>query len=84
MELGIKLSHHNLANIIDNTRETVTVILGDLQVEKLLEMECRRVTLTDLVQLAKSVSVTAPAVASDPADLFPSRQRYGCPTSNTL
>ena len=35
-ELRIKLSHQDLANFIGSTRETVTVVLGKMQLDGLL------------------------------------------------
>ena len=59
--LGIKLSHQDLASIIGSTRETVTVVLGELQAEGLLRLGRRKILLTDLERLADSVSQTAPS-----------------------
>lgn len=55
VELSIKLSHQEMANIIGSTRETVTVVLGELQKEGLIQIARRRVKILDLPQLAKQV-----------------------------
>jgi CRP-like cAMP-binding protein len=55
IELGIKLSHQDLASIVGSTRETVTVILGQLQVEKLIASSRRRIYLRDLDRLHASL-----------------------------
>ena len=47
--LRIKLSHQDLASIIGSTRETVTVVLGELQAEDLVEVGRRRILLKDLI-----------------------------------
>lgn len=60
MTLSIKLSHQDLANIIGSTRETVTVVLGELQAEGQLELGRRKIVLTDLDRLASSVNVILP------------------------
>jgi CRP-like cAMP-binding protein len=58
--LGIRLSHQDLANIIGSTRETVTVVLGELQAQGLLELGRRKIVLTDIDRLADSVNVALP------------------------
>jgi CRP-like cAMP-binding protein len=60
VQLKIKLSHQDLANIIGSTRETVTVVLGELQAEGRLQIGRRKIVLTDIVRLADSVGATAP------------------------
>ncbi len=55
IELGIKLSHQDLANVIGSTRETVTVVLGHMQDEQLVRIGRRRITLIDAPRLAASV-----------------------------
>ena len=62
VELGIKLSHQDLASIIGSTRETVTVVLGELQAEGRLELGRRKIVLTDLTQLADSVNQPVPCL----------------------
>ena len=62
IELGIKLSHQDLANIIGSTRETVTVVLGELQSEGSIRLGRRKITLTAIERLAKSVNVEPPPV----------------------
>ena len=51
--LGIKLSHQDLAGVIGSTRETVTVVLGDLQNEKLLTIGRRKITLIQMEKLTQ-------------------------------
>ncbi|PHS11514.1 MAG: transcriptional regulator [Blastopirellula sp.] len=60
IEIAIKLSHQDLANIIGSTRETVTVVLGELQAEKLLTIGRRKIVLTAIHQLAQSVQAPVP------------------------
>ena len=55
VELTIKLSHQEMANIIGSTRETVTVVLGELQKEGMIEIARRRVKILDLDRLADQV-----------------------------
>ena len=64
VELKIKLSHQDLANIIGSTRETVTVVLGELQSEGRLKLGRRKIVLTDVVQLADSVGSPVPRLGN--------------------
>jgi CRP-like cAMP-binding protein len=66
IDLGIKLSHQDLANVIGSTRETVTVVLGELQSEGLIQVGRRRVTLVSLDNLASSVHVDPPSLPASP------------------
>jgi CRP/FNR family cyclic AMP-dependent transcriptional regulator len=63
VELRIKLSHQDLANIIGSTRETVTVVLGELQGEGRLKLGRRKIVLTDIARLADSISVGVPRLS---------------------
>lgn len=60
--LRIKLSHQDLGAIIGSTRETVTVVLGELQSEGLLKLGRRKIILKSLQRLASSVQEPAPPV----------------------
>ena len=62
LELRIKLSHQDLASIVGSTRETVTVVLGELQSEGQLKLGRRKIVLTDRARLAESVNIAAPAL----------------------
>ncbi|MEM8866622.1 MAG: Crp/Fnr family transcriptional regulator [Planctomycetota bacterium] len=55
IKLRIKLSHQDLASIIGSTRETVTVLLGDLQSEGLITTGRRKLTVVDLAALKASL-----------------------------
>jgi len=66
--LNIKLSHQELANIIGSTRETVTVILGELQAENNIVINKRKITLSSLDKLAESIDISPPEL-SQPEDL---------------
>lgn len=52
--LGIKLSHQDMASVIGSTRETVTVVLGELQSESLLSVGRRKIVLHDRAALAQA------------------------------
>ena len=60
IQLGVKLSHQDLANMIGSTRESVTIALGELQGEKHLRVGRRTIVLVDLERLARSVSAPVP------------------------
>lgn len=60
IELKIKLSHQDLACIIGSTRETVTVVLGELQSEGRLQLGRRKIVVTDLARLAEIVNLPMP------------------------
>jgi CRP-like cAMP-binding protein len=81
VEIEIRLSHQELASIIGSTRETVTVLLGELQAEGSLTIKRRQLVLIRVAELAASVDVPVPAeqrttgeAAAPPADRrgFPS------------
>ena len=78
LELAIRLSHQDLASVIGSTRETVTLVLGKLQVEGLLRLQRRRITLTDATRLAASVSAdpSKPARQSLAAKVNPTVAHY--------
>lgn len=64
VSLDIRLSHQEMASIIGSTRETVTVVLGQLQKENLIQIARRRVVILDLHRLAEAVNETAPSVGA--------------------
>jgi len=55
IELSIRLSHQDLASIVGSTRETVTVVLGNLQAEGFIKLGRRKVTLKAPDKLANQV-----------------------------
>ena len=66
VRLGIQLSHQDLANVIGSTRETVTVVLGEMQQERLLSIGRRKIVITGLDRLAASVQRTPPRLPGTP------------------
>lgn len=52
IELSIRLSHQDLASIIGATRETVTTLLGEMQVENLVRIRRQRLLILDLRKLS--------------------------------
>lgn len=63
VRLKIQLSHQDLASVIGSTRETVTLVLGELQNEGWIKMGRRKLTLLDAAGLAESI---APRSTVDP------------------
>jgi CRP-like cAMP-binding protein len=66
LRLRIQLSHQDLANIVGSTRETVTVVLGEMQQQGLLSLGRRRIVILDLAKLASSVQRPVPALPTEP------------------
>ena len=52
-EIGLHLSHQEFASLIGATRETVTVALGHLQLEGLIRVNRRRITVVDRQRLTE-------------------------------
>ncbi|TWT99486.1 Global nitrogen regulator [Botrimarina colliarenosi] len=71
VRLGIKLSHQDMASVIGSTRETVTVVLGELQNEGLVCVGRRKIVLTSLAALERAADGPVrqePAAARGPID----------------
>jgi CRP-like cAMP-binding protein len=67
--LKIRLSHQEMAAVIGSTRETVTVVLGQLQSENLLAIARRKIIIKDLAKLAKEVNEPLPQIdGEDPPE----------------
>ena len=62
LSLGIRLSHQDMASMIGSTRETVTVLLGELQYARSLIVKRRQIILTNLEQLANVLDEVTPEV----------------------
>ena len=60
--LDIKLSHQELASIIGVTRETVTTLLGEMQLEGLLKISRQKVVIRNLRRLSATQDATVPAL----------------------
>lgn len=79
VRLGIKLSHQEIASIIGSTRETVTVVLGELQTEGHLTIQRRQIIITQIERLAQSIHEEVPVIPAESP--FLNRQqrpaRYG-------
>ena len=66
IRLRVRLSHQDLANLIGATRETVTVVLGQLKAEGSVRGGRRQIVLGDPEQLARSVHRKPPRGTSQP------------------
>jgi CRP-like cAMP-binding protein len=62
VELSIRLSHQDLANVIGSTRETVTVVLGEMQLDGLIRVGRRKIAILDTNRLAQSVQREPPPI----------------------
>lgn len=60
ISLGIHLSHQELANIIGSTRETVTLVLGELQAEGTISISRRDIILCQAGRLAEMIEMPVP------------------------
>ena len=60
IQLGLKLSHQEMANLIGTTRETVTIMLGKMKSEGLISGHRQTVILCDIIRLATSVGRSPP------------------------
>lgn len=77
VEIGVKLSHQDLASIIGSTRETVTVVLGELQNEGSLLIKRRQIVLTRMEYLAASIEQRPPSVPEKPIPVAPKPAETG-------
>jgi CRP-like cAMP-binding protein len=67
--LTLRLSHQDLASIIGATRETVTVLLGELQLEGLLKVARQRLVIKDMERLARCVDSKPPRLPEIPVSV---------------
>lgn len=63
VHLNIRLSHQELASIIGVTRETVTTLLGEMQLEGLLKVSRQKIVIRNLRRLAAMLDVAVPSLA---------------------
>ncbi|KLU07501.1 transcriptional regulator, Crp/Fnr family [Rhodopirellula islandica] len=60
IHLRIKLAHQEIANLMGSTRETVTILLGQLKSEGMVDLGRQRITLIQADRLAESVHRKTP------------------------
>jgi CRP/FNR family cyclic AMP-dependent transcriptional regulator len=58
VEIRLALSHQDLAGLVGLSRETVTVVLGQLQADRLLKVARRRITILDYRRLVQESAGT--------------------------
>ncbi len=63
--ISIGLSHQDLASLIGVTRESVTLVLGQLQLEKLVRLRRRAIVVLDPVRLSRETNRTESLAVSD-------------------
>ncbi len=56
--IKVSLSHQDLANLIGVTRESVTLVLGQLQLEKLVRVRRRAIVVLDPERLSRETNRT--------------------------
>jgi CRP/FNR family cyclic AMP-dependent transcriptional regulator len=60
ISIGIRLSHQELASIIGSTRETVTLVLGELEREGAITITRKEIVLNEPGQLAAIIEIQVP------------------------
>jgi CRP-like cAMP-binding protein len=68
VEIGLKLSHQELANVIGSTRESVTLLLGELQQEGVVRIARRRIEIVERERLAREIDFSPLAIAESRRD----------------
>ncbi|MEX2286102.1 MAG: Crp/Fnr family transcriptional regulator [Planctomycetaceae bacterium] len=61
--LNVRLSHQEMSNVIGTTREMVTVMLGELRSQRMIEIKRRRIIVKQVARLADSVGETVPRLS---------------------
>lgn len=72
--IDLPLSHQELAAIIGATRETVTLVLGELQLEEILSVRRQKVIVRDLAKLANGLDRQVPMVFSESPSMKATRE----------
>lgn len=62
VQLTLRLSHQDFASIIGATRESVTMVLGELQNEGMVQLHRRAILIQRLEALARCVGVVPPRI----------------------
>jgi CRP/FNR family transcriptional regulator, cyclic AMP receptor protein len=64
IEITLRLTHQELANVIGATRETVTLVLGELQLEGLISVGRKKIVITQPGRLFNSPGTAAEAAGA--------------------
>ena len=75
--LKIRLSHQEMASVVGSTRETVTVVLGQLQAENMINIARRKIVISDMAKLAKEVNEPVPIIGNDSQNVPPRNPAAG-------
>jgi CRP/FNR family transcriptional regulator, cyclic AMP receptor protein len=67
VQIAFKLSHQELASVIGSTRESVTLLLGELQKEGSIQVSRRRIELIERERLAKEIEFSPLVAGPGPA-----------------
>ena len=81
IRITIRLSHQDLANIIGSTRETVTVLLGELSLDGSLVIKKRKIYVPNPQRLANSIGVPAPDLPASAPPHLPQINPARAPTT---
>jgi CRP/FNR family transcriptional regulator, cyclic AMP receptor protein len=73
ISIGIRLSHQELASMIGSTRETVTLVLGELQTEGAISISRKEIVMHEPGRLAAQIDIPVP-------NLKPQRDLWRQPT----
>jgi len=72
--LDIKLSHQDLSSIIGATRETVTSLLGQMQLDGLLKVSRQKIIVRDLCRLAGELGTPVPTLSTSSSSAAMARE----------
>jgi CRP-like cAMP-binding protein len=80
VQITIRLSHQELSGVIGSTRESVTLLLGELQQEGLVQVARRRIEIMAPERLAKEIEFSPLACETDFAPSTPTnRSQFASP-----
>lgn len=83
LHLAIPLSHQDIASVIGTTRETVTHLLGELQLARMLKVARQKIVVTDPAKLAAELDVRLPAPYGMAPPPSPADAKSSSPLSKT-
>lgn len=73
--IGLRLSHQDIASIIGSTRESVTLLLGQLQLEGLIRVGRQRIIVRDVTKLRQAMGLSTEGLARGGEKPIPAGQR---------
>ncbi len=75
VRIRVRLSHLDLASVIGTTRETMTLLLGELRTSGLIGVERHRFVILNLARLAAAVGMPPPRIADGTATTIDPTQK---------